>query len=374
MTAYRVWVSHAQLRRAVIAAFAIASLCLATLILANGPSVAEDATGAKTQTTAAPAPANGTSTNSDAAKAQSNAQTATPAPNPSPAPNSAKDSTKPNGDSAAKPQPSSLAPAPAPGGANNDAAAKSDHDAGPIVPARLLPRELSPWGMFLSADVVVKVVMIGLAIASVITWTVWLAKSLELFGARRRTQEQLAILAQEDTLATAQAGFTGAKGPVAQMVAAAAAELERSSALSPEGIKERAAALIARIEARAGREMNRGTGILATIGATAPFIGLFGTVWGIMNSFIGISKTNTTNLAVVAPGIAEALLATAMGLIAAIPAVVMYNGFARAITGYRAQLGDAAAEVLRHLSRDLDREDFPRKEAAPVVRLRQTVE
>jgi biopolymer transport protein ExbB len=93
-----------------------------------------------------------------------------------------------------------------------------------------------------------------------------------------------------------------------------------------------------------------------------------------MDSFIGISKTNTTNLAVVAPGIAEALLATAMGLIAAIPAVVMYNGFARAITAYRAQLGDAAAEVLRHLSRDLDREDFPRKEAAPVVRLRQSVE
>ena len=118
----------------------------------------------------------------------------------------------------------------------------------------------------------------------------------------------------------------------------------------------------------------RGTGVLATIGATAPFVGLFGTVWGIMDSFIGISKTNTTNLAVVAPGIAEALLATAMGLIAAIPAVVMYNAFARAITGYRAQLGDAAAEILRHLSRDLDREDFPQKDAAPVVRLHPTAE
>ena len=86
--------------------------------------------------------------------------------------------------------------------------------------------------------------------------------------------------------------------------------------------------------------------MLATIGATAPFVGLFGTVWGIMNSFIGISKSHTTNLAVVAPGIAEALLATAFGLAAAIPAVVIYNVFARSIAGYRAMLGDASAEVL----------------------------
>ncbi len=209
--------------------------------------------------------------------------------------------------------------------------------------------------MFLSADIIVKVVMVGLAFASVVTWTVWLAKSLELFTARRRAQKQLGILASEETLAAAQAGFAGAKGAVAQMVAAAAGELERSADLSAEGIKERAAALIARIEARAGRQMNCGTGALATIGATAPFIGLFGTVWGIMNSFIGISKTNTTNLAVVAPGIAEALLATAIGLVAAIPAVMIYNIFVRSIGSYRAALGDAAAEVLRLLSRDLDR-------------------
>jgi len=95
--------------------------------------------------------------------------------------------------------------------------------------------------------------------------------------------------------------------------------------------------------------------VLATIGATAPFVGLFGTVWGIMNSFIGISKSHTTNLAVVAPGIAEALLATAFGLAAAIPAVVIYNVFARSIAGYRATLGDSAAEVLRLVSRDLER-------------------
>jgi biopolymer transport protein ExbB len=102
--------------------------------------------------------------------------------------------------------------------------------------------------------------------------------------------------------------------------------------------------------------MTRGTGALATIGAVAPFVGLFGTVWGIMNSFINISKQHTTNLAVVAPGIAEALLATALGLFAAIPAVVIYNVFSRSIAAYRALHADCTAEVLRLLSRDLDRE------------------
>jgi biopolymer transport protein ExbB len=122
-----------------------------------------------------------------------------------------------------------------------------------------------------------------------------------------------------------------------------------------EGIKERVASRLERIEANGGRSMMRGTGILATIGAIAPFVGLFGTVWGIMNSFIGISKSQTTNLAVVAPGIAEALLATAFGLAAAIPAVVIYNMFSRQIAGYRALLGDTSAEVLRIVGRDLDR-------------------
>ena len=120
-----------------------------------------------------------------------------------------------------------------------------------------------------------------------------------------------------------------------------------------------------RIEGAMSRRILRGTGVLATIGATAPFVGLFGTVWGIMNSFIGISKSHTTNLAVVAPGIAEALLATALGLAAAIPAVVIYNMFARSIAGYRAGLGDAAAEVLRLVSRDLERAAAMPAERAP---------
>ena len=140
------------------------------------------------------------------------------------------------------------------------------------------------------------------------------------------------------------------------LIDAAVLELRLSADLADKsGIKERIATRLARLEVAAGREMNRGTGVLATIGATAPFVGLFGTVWGIMNSFIGISKAQTTNLAVVAPGIAEALLATAIGLFAAIPAVIIYNQFTRSIARYRALVGDASAEVLRLVSRDLDR-------------------
>ena len=142
---------------------------------------------------------------------------------------------------------------------------------------------------------------------------------------------------------------------MAALVHAATNEQERSASLPPEGIKERTAISLARVEARAARTMTRGTGVVATIGSTSPFVGLFGTVWGIMNSFVGISQAHTTNLAVVAPGIAEALLATAIGLVAAIPAVVIYNQFARGIAGYKAMLSDASAEVMRHLSRDLDR-------------------
>jgi biopolymer transport protein ExbB len=222
--------------------------------------------------------------------------------------------------------------------------------------AALLPRDLSPWGMFLNADVVVKLVMIGLAVASLVTWTVALAKGLEVVMAKRRLRRGLHVLAQARSLADAARQLDG-RHTVAALIEAALIEVEVSAdASDKDGIKERVALRLSRVEAEAGRRMTRGTGALATIGATAPFVGLFGTVWGIMNSFIGISKQHTTNLAVVAPGIAEALLATALGLFAAIPAVVIYNMFSRSITAYRALYADCTAEVLRLLSRDLDRE------------------
>jgi len=222
-----------------------------------------------------------------------------------------------------------------------------------------LPRDLSPWGMFMAADIVVKAVMVGLAFASVLTWTIWFAKAVELMLARRRMRTAIDRLAHAKSWSEANVRTKGRDVGIAAMLRATDTELRMSAdAHSATGIKERIASRLERLEAAAGRQMIRGTGILATIGATAPFVGLFGTVWGIMNSFIGISKSHTTNLAVVAPGIAEALLATALGLVAAIPAVVMYNMFSRWIAGYRALHADAAAEILRIVSRDLDRGAF----------------
>jgi biopolymer transport protein ExbB len=220
----------------------------------------------------------------------------------------------------------------------------------------VLPDELSPWGMFVNADAVVKAVIIGLALASVVTWTVWLAKIMELRRARRGARAALDVLLPVRSLAEAAGGATKSRHVVAQLIAAAQNEIRESSALRPEGIKERLSWQLDRIELAAGRHVARGMSVLATIGAVAPFVGLFGTVWGIMNSFVGISRAHTTNLAVVAPGIAEALLATAFGLAAAIPAVVIYNSFTRSIGGYRALLADASIAVVRLVSRDLDRQ------------------
>ena len=223
------------------------------------------------------------------------------------------------------------------------------------IPAHMLPRDLTPWQMFLDADIVVKVVMLGLAFASVVTWTVWLAKNFELRFEKRRARKKNRWLENARSLHDAEREFAKEKDTVARLVRAAAREMEVSENLPKEGVKERIIWQLERVEATASRRIGNGMGILATIGATAPFVGLFGTVWGIMNSFIGISKAHSTSLAVVAPGIAEALLATAIGLVAAIPAVVIYNMFTRSIGGYRLILGNASANVLRLASRDLDR-------------------
>jgi len=161
----------------------------------------------------------------------------------------------------------------------------------------------------------------------------------------------MAALERDTTLAEVATASRNGRDAVAQLVQSAAREVSLSDGINDEGLKERVALRLERVEGAMARRVARGTGIVATIGATAPFVGLFGTVWGIMNAFIGISEAHTTNLAVVAPGIAEALLATAMGLIAAIPAVIIYNVLVRGITAYRALLGDASAQVLLVLSR-----------------------
>ncbi|MBB2494106.1 tonB-system energizer ExbB [Aquipseudomonas ullengensis] len=218
-----------------------------------------------------------------------------------------------------------------------------------------LMHDLTPWGMYQNADVVVKAVMIGLMLASVLTWTIWIAKSIELITSRRRLRRELGDLKGARNLNQAAEQARAKHSFSALLIDDAREELKLSAgSKEKDGIKERVSFRLERLVAACGRDMSHGTGVLATIGSVAPFVGLFGTVWGIMNSFIGIAKSQTTNLAVVAPGIAEALLATALGLVAAIPAVVIYNVFARSIASYKAQVADASAQVLLLVSRDLD--------------------
>jgi len=216
--------------------------------------------------------------------------------------------------------------------------------------------ELSPWTMFLNADIIVKIVMVGLAFASVITWTILIAKKIELGRARFRLRRALKQIGEARSLSEAQMALGEKESVLSMLLTAALREARLSAGMSSdEGIKERAASSFSEIVRAESRHMRHGMGFLATIGATAPFIGLFGTVWGIMNSFIGISKSQTTNLAVVAPGIAEALLATAIGLVAAIPAVIIYNHFSREIKVYLELVARASGAAGRLLSRDLDR-------------------
>ncbi|MDQ0354211.1 biopolymer transport protein ExbB [Rhodoplanes tepidamans] len=223
---------------------------------------------------------------------------------------------------------------------------------GPPATLAALPRDLSPWGMFLAADIVAKIVMGGLAAVSVLTWTVAIAEISELGGERRRVAGARAALTGGMRF-TDTAAVLEARGGVPAMVAAAAAEeLAQSDGLPSDGVKDRIALALSQSVAVTIRRLRRGAGSLATIGATAPFVGLFGTVWGIMNSFIGISRAQTTNLAVVAPGIAGALLATALGLFAAIPAVVIYNATTRRIADHRAALEDLSNDLLRLAGRD----------------------
>ncbi|WP_244216774.1 tol-pal system-associated acyl-CoA thioesterase [Rahnella bruchi] len=250
-----------------------------------------------------------------------------------------------------------------PAAADNPALASGDATSAPVmqpVPAEatpVIPTDLSVMGMYHHADVVVKTVMIGLLLASVVTWALLFSKGAEVFTGKRRMRREFDALSSVRTLdeAAEQAESFAASSISAQMIRDAQNELELSAGSTDNnGIKERTGFRLERRVSAAGRYMGRGNGILATIGAISPFVGLFGTVWGIMNSFIGIAQTQTTNLAVVAPGIAEALLATAVGLIAAIPAVVIYNIFARTITSYRHQVGDVAAQIILLQGRDLD--------------------
>jgi biopolymer transport protein TolQ len=225
---------------------------------------------------------------------------------------------------------------------------------------------MSPIALFLQADIVVKAVMIGLILASIWVWAIIVSFSLRMGGVRRRSAAYEEDFWKARDFEAFQAERGRGEVPSAKVAAAGFAEWRRSAAgksVDREGARQRLAMAIDSAVAQEADNLAQRLNFLATVGSVAPFVGLFGTVWGIMNSFIGIAEEQTTNLAVVAPGIAEALLATALGLVAAIPAVVFYNHFARAIAAHRAVVADSAAALLRLVSRDLSRGTLPAQDA-----------
>ena len=225
--------------------------------------------------------------------------------------------------------------------------------------------DITPISMFMEATVVVKVVMAGLLLASILSWTLLLIKLFEFGALNRKTDNFLENFRGARTIADMRAVATQEEfdgNPLADMAAAATEEIElsRQSGLSVTGdhldsALGRAQAAVAAVQSGLALRLSGGQQFLASVGSIGPFVGLFGTVYGIMNSFIGIAQSNTTNLAVVAPGIAEALLATGIGLFAAIPAVVFYNYFNTRIAAYGTRADGFAAELLNGISRQLDK-------------------
>ena len=258
----------------------------------------------------------------------------------------------------------------APAASSSAAPAASEAAAAP-APASEAPvtikhaGKLTPVTMFFDATPVAKAVMIGLALASILSWTLLITKIFE-FGALNRTTDRFLeafrgarSIADMGRIATAEE-FEG--NPMADMAAAAAQEVElsRQAGLQVAGAHRdstinRAQTAVGAVQASLAKRLSSGMQFLASLGSSGPFIGLFGTVFGIMVSFIGIANTNTTNLAVVAPGIAEALLATGLGLFAAIPSVIFYNYFQTRISAYGTRSEGFVAELLNAISRQLDR-------------------
>jgi biopolymer transport protein ExbB len=276
------------------------------------------------------------------------------------APAFAQDASAPAPAAAEGAAPAASTPAPAP-----EAAAAPAEDAGVAATEKMKSHALTPVGMFLAAGAVVKVVMIGLLLASVFSWVLLITKILE-FGALNKQSDAFleAFRGARSIADIARIGsseeFEG--NPMADMAAAAAQEVElsRQAGLQVTGDHRdstlaRATYAISAIQASLVKRLSGGMVFLASVGSAGPFIGLFGTVYGIMTSFIGIANTNTTNLAVVAPGIAEALLATGIGLFAAIPAVIFYNYFQTRISGYGTRSEGFVAELMNAISRQLDK-------------------
>lgn len=217
----------------------------------------------------------------------------------------------------------------------------------------------SPLHLFLQADWVVKAVMIGLALASIWVWTIIISFVLKI----RNITGQSEAFEREFWRTEDVDGYFKQHGksdlPIAKVFAAGLAEWRRSTAVKVvdrQGTRERLATVMDATIAAESEKLSNRLNFLATTGAVAPFVGLFGTVWGIMRSFSAIAAEQNSSLAVVAPGIAEALFATAIGLFAAIPAVIAYNRFSHRLNQYEARMGRFADGFHGLLSRELERE------------------
>jgi biopolymer transport protein TolQ len=217
--------------------------------------------------------------------------------------------------------------------------------------------DLSLWGLFVQADIVVKIVMLGLLAASVWVWAIVFEKFASLRRANREAdgfEDRFWSGGSLDELYDAEGAKPG--NPMAAVFGAAMGEWRRTvrvagADVSRSGVRDRVDRAIAVTIQREMERLERWMVFLASVGSTAPFIGLFGTVWGIMHSFSAIAAMHNTNLAVVAPGIAEALFATAIGLVAAIPAVLAYNKVSTDLARYAARLEAFGAEFGAILSR-----------------------
>ena len=244
------------------------------------------------------------------------------------------------------------------------AAADAAADAG-LPPQIAHAGKMNIGTMFMDAKPVVKVVMLGLLLASVFSWTLLITKLLEFRSLNRVSDSFLEAFRGAKSIndmgrIAVSDEFDG--NPLADMAAAAAQEIElsRQAGLHVAGehretTLNRAEHAVSAVQASLTRRLSSGMQFLASVGSNGPFVGLFGTVYGIMDSFIGIANTNTTNLAVVAPGIAEALLATGLGLFAAIPSVIFYNYFQTRISAFGARTEGFVAELMNAISRQLDK-------------------
>ena len=217
----------------------------------------------------------------------------------------------------------------------------------------------SPIKLFLDADLVVKAVIIGLALSSIWAWTIIVSFTIKMSGINRQSEKFEREFWESNDIAAFAKTHGQSTLPVAKVFAAGMTEWRRSTngkTIDRAGTRERlSTAMDAMIAAETDRLANR-LNFLATTGSVAPFVGLFGTVWGIMRSFAAIAAEQNSSLAVVAPGIAEALFATAIGLFAAIPAVIAYNRFSHRLNQYEARMGRFADGFHGTLSRELEHE------------------